>query len=227
MSLDNFRNISDNMIWKSSALKQLDEFNALKDAVGATLSVVSAHRSKSIDLPVVTLSVGENKFTLRDNFNDLNLFAELCKPATLTLSELFDGILSPLDWKWYLETLSKCRNYSWCEWTDEQLEDDVKVSLTFLEKRLAMDSRVLEKRTRWKKRLTNPEWYEKDWSSGSITYEGEFGLDAKLFVQHRPFAEGINFPHGTPKVYKNGISKFIISLPDYKAAKLVIQRLSV
>lgn len=45
--------VPDEMIYKPGAMRQVDHFREVAEAMGAEAFVVSTHRSKSIDLPVV------------------------------------------------------------------------------------------------------------------------------------------------------------------------------
>jgi len=76
--MKDFEQIGDNMIWKNSALHQIGAFKSLATKLDCEMKVVSSHHSKSIELPVVELTMAEvGTFTIRDNFYDINLKADL------------------------------------------------------------------------------------------------------------------------------------------------------
>lgn len=221
MKLDDFRNIPQSMLWKGSALDQLDSFEKLAAAVKGKLTVVGKHRSKSIDLPVVEITVAENVFRLRDNFYDVNIYARLKLPCQLTISDFFDGIQESRSWAWYLNEIERARSYSWRDFTDGQINGTAAVTSDLLKKKY----NTLEALERFQKRLTDPEWYRRDWSSGMITYDGEFMENAKLFIQDHAFGEGMNVSDDVPRAYKQGAQEFFIALPGYHEVELIIRKL--
>lgn len=223
--LDDFEEINDNMIWKRAALEQLDQFKSLASRLNTSAMAVGSHTSKSISLPVVLLVIEGNRFLLRDNFHDINLYVKSPNPVELSLAEFFEGVREGLDWDWYLEQIDKCRGYSWREWTNEQIDDLELLQLSPDAPSYAVKSK--DCKLRWSKRLESPEWWSKDWSSGALTYEGTFGPGVVLFAQRTPFAEGISdlIPFTTPTKYLPGCSEFMVSLSNIEAAETVIRRI--
>ncbi len=228
--LESFKNVPDTMCWKASALAQID---TIQKAVGglafkhpSTVRVVGSHRSKSIDLPVVLVTTAAGEFTLRDNFHDANLMAMLKRPATIPMHEFFAGIQDAYDWDWYLAQIDRARGYSWREWSDEEMSDPR--VLRVRDKRPGVDlwwDKTGEEKDRWAARLRDPAWYARDWSAGEIACDGEFGPGARMFVQDRAFAEGIDVTTRN-RVYRAGVSDFILATRSIDAAVTMIDRLT-
>lgn len=216
--------------WYPAALSQIDQFERVIANVAQRYrlkaEVVSTHRSKSIELPVIKLTTDAGEFTLRDNFHDVNLMAVLKHPATLSLREFFHGVREPRTWNWYLEQVAAARGYAWHEWTDEELADPriLRVRDKRPDVNLWWDA-TPDKKNRWAARLTDPAWYEHDWSSDVITWEGNFGPGAELFVQTRAFAEGITVTTSN-RAYRKGVKDFIIAVATHAAAETLITRLT-
>jgi hypothetical protein len=74
--------------------------------------------------------------------------------------------------------------------------------------------------------MTDPSWYKHDWSSATITWEGEFGPEAKLFVQQHPFAEGISgiVSPSALQPYQPGRKEFTLALNNMEQAETIIRR---
>lgn len=229
-TLDGFRDIPSEMIWRDAALKQMDAFTALANRLGVThIGMVGKHISKSIPLPVVKIQVNGCSFTMRDNFYDLNLLVETPKPINLTLPQFFDGVYMPLNWAWYLDQINRARNYSWDQWTDEEMDDPrvlriKKSTIGGLKSYYQVKSP--DEKDRWIKRMADPEWFSKDWSSGELTWEGNFGPGVLLFNQRYPYAEGIRC-EDIPRKYIPGSSKFIIALPNIESVETIIRRVAL
>lgn len=232
-SLDEFRNIRDEMYYKRAALEQLKQFEDLADRLGVEILVVSHHTSKSIRLPVVGLKIGDNTFFLRDNFGDVNLCVRAEEPVDLSLSDLLHGACEEHDWDWYLDQIARCRNYSWDYFTDEEMDDP---DILHVSKPHKMDptggkldwSMRRGEKNRWLKRMTDPSWFYNDWSHSAICWEGEFGPGVRLFIQSHPYAEGIEalVPAHALKPYVRGAKDFALALNSMEAAELIIRRVS-
>jgi hypothetical protein len=229
INLNKFREVAPQMLWHSAALQQLDAFESavidLATRVRVTAEVVSSHRSKSIDLPVIKLSTDAGEFTLRDNFYDINLMAVLNSPSTLSLDQFFDGIQEPFSWEWYLAEIERARNYSWREWSDEEM-DDPRI-LRVRDKRpgtVTWWEKKGEEKDRWSARMTHPAWYGRDWSSGELTWDGVFGPGVKLYRQDYAHAEGIEIKTSN-RMYLKGVSDFIIATGTLAASITMIERL--
>lgn len=228
-ALQEFESIDDKMYWKGAALDQLGRFRRLAEGLGVEPRAVGSHRSKSIDLPVVELVVGGVRCLLRDNFYSVEMAVQSPQPVTLPIASLFAGILEPHDWAWYLAQIDRARGYSWKFWTDEEMDDPriLRVIVT-RENGMRQEWTVTpEVKDRWLKRLTDPEWYGKDWDA-PLTYDGAFGPDAVLFVQDHTYCEGISdlIPREDRSAYVPGKSCFAVSLGTYEQAETLIRRIS-
>lgn len=228
VNLDKFKTVAPQILWRGEAIEQIDMFEkslaALAKRVHVTAEVVGSHRSKSIDLPVVQISTEAGVFTLRDNFHDVNLMAILKGPSTLSLEQLFADIQAPLTWEWYLAEIDRARNYSWREWSDEEMSDPR--ILRVRDKRLGCDmwwEKKGEEKDRWAARRTSPAWFSRDWSSGELSWEGDFGPGVKLFRQDRAYAQG-NDVTTSNRVYLKGASDFIIATNTLSSAITMIER---
>lgn len=228
IDIDKFKGVAPEMFWREAALDQLEKFEktvaALAKRFRVTAAVVGSHRSKSIDLPVITLSTDAGEFTLRDNFYDINLMAILRSPATLSLEQFFADIEEPVSWDWYLSEIARARGYSWREWSDEEMNDPR--ILRVRDKRDGVDmwwEKKGEEKDRWAARMTSPAWYRHDWSSGEFTWDGDFGPGVKLFHQNHAYAEGIKVTTSNRK-YIKGVSDFIIATNSLVSAATMIKR---
>jgi hypothetical protein len=229
IDIDKFKTVAPQMLWRGAAASQIDAFEKaiaeFATRFRATAEVVGSHRSKSIDLPVIKISTDAGEFTLRDNFHDINLMAVLQAPSTLSLEQLFSGILEPLSWDWYLAEIERARGYSWREWTDEEMNNPC--VLRVRDKRPNCDmwwEKKGDEKDRWAARMSNPAWYSRDWSSGEFTWDGDFGPGVKLYRQDRAYAEGINITTSNRK-YVRGVSDFIIATDTLASAITMIERL--
>lgn len=229
INIDKFKAVAPEMLWKDAAAHQFDAFEkaiaAFATRFRATAEVVGSHRSKSIDLPVVKLSTDVGEFTLRDNFHDVNLMVVLRNPSTLSLEQIFTGIQEPLTWEWYLDEIDRARNYTWREWADDEMNDPR--ILRIRDKRPGCDmwwEKKGEEKDRWAARLTSPAWYSHDWSSGELTWDGDFGPGVKLYRQDHAFAEGMD-DKTTNRRYVKGVSDFIVAIGTLASTFTIIERL--
>ncbi len=223
-AIDNFASIKDDMLWKQSALDQIQEFKNLASRLGSRMEIVGSHTSKSIKLPVVRFEIDGRHFYLRDNFYDVNLCVIAVDPINVSLSEMFEGVYKPLTWEWYLAEIARCRGYSWREWSDTQMDDPQLLKLSPDAPSYLVKSQ--EEKDAWVKRPNDPTWYSTHWAAGKISWEGEFGPDAKLYIQQHPFMQGIEdlVPPRANKRYVPGASAFSISVYDFYKAELIINR---
>jgi hypothetical protein len=231
INIDKFKEVAPEMFWRGAALDQIDKFEktvaALAKRLRVTAEVVGSHRSKSIDLPVVKLSTDAGEFTMRDNFYDINLMAVLRGPSTLSLKQLFADIQEPLTWEWYLAEIDRARNYSWREWTDEEMNDPR--ILRVRDKRDGTNmwwEKKSDEKDRWQNRMSNPAWYNRDWASNEITWDDAFGPGVELFCQGHAYAEGIKVTTSNRK-YLKGVSDFIIATDTLASATTMIERLHI
>jgi hypothetical protein len=224
--LDSYKGIPDQMIWREAAIQQIEQFRLFTETLGSPWDVVGHHTSKSIQLPVICIVCGDMKVYLRDNFHDINLCVVSEKPITTPMSVLFDGVLEPLSWDWYLAQVAKCRGYSWREWTDEQM--DTPGLLTFSNDAVpSYMAKQPSQKARWIHRMTSPAWYREDWSSNTIVWEGEDGPGATLWVQSHPFMQGIEtlVPKSASQPYKPGCCGFALALPSLDDARKLMMKL--
>lgn len=223
--LNVFRNVPNNMLWKGATLQQVNRLQQLAETLGFQWDVVGHHTSKSIPLPVVRLSHEGMAFYLRDNFYDINLCVVAEERLTTPLSVLFEGILKPLDWEWYLREVARARNYSWKGWTDEQMDTPGLLALSDDAPWHSVKSP--EEKTRWLRRMTDPAWYSKDWSSGKVVWDGVFGPGTKLWIQDHPFMQGIgeHVPESATHPYETGCKGFALALADLEQTEKFIKRL--
>lgn len=228
--INKFKDVAPKMVWRGAALDQIERFELIFAGLAKRLhvaaQVVGSHRSKSIDLPVVMISTNTGEFTLRDNFHDVNLMAILRQPSSLTLEQLFSGIQEPMTWDWYLSEIERARNYSWREWSDEEMRDPriLRVRVKRADTEMWWDKKPDEK-DRWANRMSSPAWYGRDWSSCELVWDGEFGPGVKLYRQGRAHAEGIKVATSNRK-YMKGVSDFIMATDTLTSAFTMIERLS-
>lgn len=223
-SIRRFENISSTMVWKQSALNQIQEFEALAERLGSRLEVVGSHRSKSIELPVVRFSIDGRHFYLRDNFHDVNLCVLTVDPVNVPLRKMFEGVYEPLTWEWYLNQIDRCRNYSWREWSDAQMDHPEILSLTPDAPSFMRKSQ--KEKDAWIKRMTDPSWFHTNWSSGEICWDEDFGPGTTMWVQRLPFMEGIKdwVPSRANRRYEPGRSAFSLAVCGFNEAELIIRR---
>ena len=123
-----------------------------------------------------------------------------------------------------VRVVSKARNYSWREWTDEQMNTPGLLALSddapsYMVKRP-------DEKARWVRRMTDPAWY-RDWSSDKLVWEGEFGPGVTMWVQDHPFMQGIEalVPSWATKPYEPGCRGFALALSDLDQAQNLVQKL--
>lgn len=188
-----------------------------------TFEVAGTHKSRSIVLPVAKITVGEWKFFLRDNFYDINLCVVAGKPINISLAEMFYGIMEPCDWVWYMRQIDQGRARLWRGWTNEQIEQPGLLALSNDVPNHQV--KTLGHKTRWAKRMEDPSWYNH--GSCTITWEGQFGPGAQLWVQVPTYAEGISriVSEKDLDVYTPGCTSFTSSLTSDDEVKTIIERL--
>jgi len=227
--LNDFKDIRDTMYYKEAALNQIERFKELGKRLDTIVGVIGEHHSKSIRLPAIVIIYKGVTFYLRDNFYDINLCVVSPSPITFPLSIMFNGVLQQHDWEWYLKEIEKARGYSWREFSDEQMDDPKVLHVTSEGKDGALLDWIKrrDEKTRWMNRFTSPEWHEKDWSSGTVCWEGKFGPGTNIFVQGRAFAQGIegNVPEDALQIYAPGLSQFILELYNIEMAEKMIRRI--
>lgn len=221
---DMARSVPGNMRWGPAAAQQFTHLRLFSEALGLPWDVVGSHTSKSIKLPVLRFSCSGAEVYLRDNFHDVNICVVAEAPITVSFRGLFEGILTPQDWDWYLTQIARCRNYSWAGWTDEEMDLPGLIALSNETPSYAVKS--LREKARWAKRMTDPEWFYCDWSSDAISCEGEFGPGAQLWVQPHPYLEGISelATAEAAKPYTPGCKGFAISLNGLGEAEALLRR---
>jgi hypothetical protein len=238
--LEAFENIPDFMLWKQAALKQLDEFRALSSRLGLPIEVVSHHTSKSIRLPVIRISnFGGKEFYLRDDFRDVNLCVVSQEPMTLTVAQLMEGIMAPRGWDWYLNEVDRCRNYTWRGFSDEEMDDPRILRVQYTPrilrgqytppdtKRTLTSEVTSDQKDRWLKRMTDPEWWSRDWAGGTLHWnalhwDGDFGPGVQIYIQARPYMQGMEHLPSTP--YRKDCTSFALALGDIHQAEKMIRK---
>lgn len=204
----------DEMLWKGSFLYQqtamINMVDVLEPLLKAPAEVVSTHRSKSIELPVLHLQLRGMEVFLRDNFYDLNICflcdeAPQLKPSSLYVAQ---------DWDWYTHEIERKRGYSFKGWTDEQMDDETTFEVTVRhENGNSYQSKVgKDEKDRWRKRMTDTSWYGQDWSSGEIIVEGEMGPGCKMYRTDYAYMQGISavVPPGAGRPWMPGRTQFTI-----------------
>jgi len=224
-TLSTFRDIPDRMLWKAAALQQIKGFRQFADSLGVPWAVAGQHTSKSIKLPVLHITYEGAEIYLRDNFYDINICVVSEKPITTPLPVLFDGVLTPRDWEWYLGEIKRTREYSWREWTDEQMDTPGLLALT--DDATSYAIKTAEEKARWTRRMVDPAWHGKDWAGGALAWEGEFGPAVALWLQDHPFLEGISnlVPRSAVGFYKPGCTGFALALHSLEQAGKITKRL--
>lgn len=231
-TLDDFANINDKMIWKNAALDQIKQFKALAERLCVVPEVVGSHHSKSIELPVVRLEINGKAILLRDNFYDVNVCVVSPEPIELSLHGIFEGVLKELDWDWYLGEIARCRGYTWDYFTDEEMEDPRILRVFKLHKHGKPGDEPTEwnvradQKDRWLKRMTCPEWWEKDWAGNKLCWDGAFGPGVRMFAQPHPFMQGIDAvaSAGASQPYHLGCKMFSLAVGDMETSEKIIRR---
>lgn len=180
-------------------------------------SIIGSHLSKSIHLPVIKFYKNDKFFILRYNFCDINLYIQSEKnQINLPMSVLFKDILNEVNWEYYLNEIKRCGEFLWYEYTDEEMNNPD----YFLNDSLFKKS--IGEQIRWFNRFKSPEWFEKDWSSAKLLYEGEFNYNTKMYYSPKCFMQGI--PYKDSPYYPNCFS-FTICLKNFNQVKEIIKRL--
>jgi hypothetical protein len=120
----------------------------------------------------------------------------------------------------------------WWKFTDEEMDDPQVLCVKTPSPRSGdmLEWKVYpEQKTLWFKRMTDPEWWSKDWSDGTLCWNGEFGPGVKIFVQNHPYLQGISVlvPKESKEFYQPGKSEFAFAVGDLEAAELVIRRIII
>lgn len=204
------------MFWYGAFVDQIDQWQALGVRVGQPLFVVGTHRSKSIDLPVVRVELPDGFMLLRDNFYDVNIHVDSEAPLALDAAVLYET----MTWEQYLHNIERCRGYTYRGWTDEQMNDPcvLRVRVERFDGTFYWSEVSGAKKNRWLARMTNQEWYNRDWSSEELLTDGVFGPDATIYVARRAFSEGLP----SAGVYRPPISrKFTVAVEHNKMDAVV------
>lgn len=219
--------ISDDMCWKEAALGQLKNFETLASSFNVKPIVISTHRSKSIDLPVVMLELNNGTVVLRDNFHDINVAIAWRDDFTprLLASDLFPAH----DWDWYLSEIERKRGYCYRGWTDEEMADPriLRVQVTNVNGHAYMSEVRGEAKDRWIRRLVDPSWYEHDWSSGYLIADGPLGPGCTFRVMSRCFLQGMDaLPADMTAPWQPGMTHGALCLPDIMMAHKLLSILA-
>ena len=182
---------------------QFEAINKLVNQLGATFTVEHSHTSKSITLPVPTITMPGLTFMLRDNFHDLHLYVRSDEVLNLPLSFFY----TPQTFQWYQGKILSKRAYSFADWTDEEMNDPR--VLRVLRKNGNGWSEVSgDAKDRWAARASSTDWYSRDWSRGKLIHVGPVPFtDATVFYETgHAYAQGI--PH-TAKPYYGPCREFV------------------
>lgn len=223
-TLKSFEDIGDQMLWKGSALGQIERFNALGKALETDPEVVSTHTSKSITLPVVRYNCDFLILTLRDNFYGINVWVQSQNPINMPYST----IAVEHDMDWYESEIQRKRNYCYKGWTDEEM-DDPRILRVKLENRWS-EVRAEEKE-RWIARYHSTEWYSKDWASGKLVAVSQFAEipfppETVFYVLGECFAEGMDrlWSH-KPPLYEPGSHNFLMQISQWDDVERILKAL--
>ena len=232
--------IPDGMLWKGGAEKQIENFWSLAESFGVQVLVVREHTSKSINLPVVELLFpNKGRILLRDNFYNVEIAVLWNRAPKLEYSDVYQPVSEwnndtkqkeEVDgWEWYLSQIKRCEEYSWRGWSPEELADQriTRVEVTRPDGAKYWNETTPAKKDMWNKRMTDPEWHHKDWSSGALFYDGKFGPGAKLYVGYHTSLEGIssNIPWYAREIFKKGKKEFTVS-SDWDRVRGIIERIN-
>lgn len=196
--------IAPDMYFRQAAIGQIRRFRELAELLGLPVMVLDTHRSKSIDLPVVTFETAraDAYVTVLDNFHEVDVHyrGHTAAPVSLTPEECH---YQKLDGAAYLEEIAKCEGYSWRGWTPEEILDQRILRVQVTNEGGGTwwnDARSWARKERWINRFTSAEWYSKDWSGGELigdvaavlADESKYLLRASsCFVNHTgPYREG-------------------------------------
>lgn len=216
--------VPNQMLWKGAARGQIDRFWKLAKDLGVTIQVVSNHTSKFIVLPVVELTFpGQGRIMVRDNFHDVEFAVLWDKTPVLSYDDVY-GLVCEWDehgrvevdsWTWCLKQVGSCEGYSWKGWTPAELADPriTRVEVFRSDGSKYWVDKNPEEKDRWNKRMTDPEWLCKNWSSGGIFYEGVFGPGVKMYVGRHTFLQGIAevIPATAHPIFTKGRKDFTVS----------------
>jgi len=193
----------------AAALRQIEMINKLTRQLNAEVSIEHYHTSKSIKLPVPTITMPGLTFMVRDNFHDVNVYVRTDEELALPLTYFY----TPLTFEWYCETVQSCREYSYRDWTDEEMNDP-----RILRVRRKNGNGWSEgngaKKDRWIARDSSTAWYENDWSSGMLLTSGPvpFTADTVFYDARTAFGQGIP---KCPKPYSGPCREFMNEVGDW------------
>ena len=172
-------------------------------------AIKSSHTSKGILLPVPTLSIEGLSFTFRDNFHDLNLLVKSDREINMRL----DFFYTPQSLDWYKENIDRNRNYSFRDWTDEEISDPR--ILRVQRKNGSWKEIEGDEKGRWNERMTSTAWYCNDWSGGELLYSGPcpFAEETLFYPAPNAYAEGIS---SHAKTYMGPCKEFLNYVNDWQ-----------
>jgi hypothetical protein len=223
-SLQKFADIDDKMLWKNAALSQLENFKSLAADIGSKPIVVRSHRSKSIELPVVALSLPDEEiiFVLRDNFYCLNVWVKSDNHSiNLPLGELF----ASRGMNWYKDEIVRKRTYTYQSWSDEEMDDAriLRVKVENVRGGSYWSEVSAKAKDRWQNRMKSTAWWENDWSGGLLITDPmpmndqEFEENTQFFHSGNCYAEGMDVLWKTrPPHYSVGSDNFLIETGNWE-----------
>ena len=218
---------SGSMIWKNAWAAQVKCFHDLATMMGMEAYVVSTHTSKSIELPVVEIWGLHGRFIIRDNFHDVNLAVIWDFPIDVPMSVIY----SSMSWEQYCTAMRKKEKYDhWDQWTSEELNDPriLRVEVSRVDGSTYWREVRWEEKERWLKRLSDPEWYRRDWSSAKLLVEGglsNMGPGCTFYVATHPFAEGMAsvLKYNQQELYEVGKKAFLANVRTFYQLVTVMQ----
>lgn len=186
-----------------AAKRQLDKIALLAQQLDAGYTVDHFHTSKSIQLPVPTIRLPGLVFMVRDNFHDLNLYVKSETEINLPLSFFY----KPRNFEWYSDVIQKKRNYSFRDWSDEEL-NDLRILRVQRKNGNGWCEVEGEEKDRWLARASSTSWYTRDWSSGLLLTSGPspFTDATTFYAAESAFGQGI--PHH-PQPYSGPCKEFL------------------
>jgi hypothetical protein len=228
-----FENITPTIHWTNAALTQLNQFQTIANNLNTTPpTIVSTHTSKSTTLPVVQITTPHLTIIIRDNFHDLNAWIQSTKPLTTPLSQIYPTH----NYQWYLDQIKSCREYTYSDWTDKEINDP-RILRVPRKNGNGWSLITPEQKDQWTQRMTSTEWYNKHWSSATLIVDNQSETNAKngtpynkqtTFHRHEHcYAEGItHLWKQTPQPYKIGTQNFIIATNNHINLTQIIKQLN-
>lgn len=200
-----------------AAQAQIERIKKLAEVLGVNeFEIMHSHTSKSVELPVPTLRpIKGLTFMIRDNFHDLNLYVHSSHLIDIQLSVFHES----KPYEWYVEQMTRKRNYCFSDWTDEEIDDE---RILRVRRRNGNGFQSVHDRAkdRWARRREDTSWYENDWSSRNLIADGPVPFDENtiFYLAERAHGEGIPF---NVRSYVKPCHEFMLALPNWEEGKRV------